>query len=142
MSKNHSTPYGRVSSIMGQGSKSTPGSLKGGVLATFDVDGERFKVWVTNPQTIRQLQALQQGTGIAKIPSGRILRGPGQADHNVPWGWHLDPEDIAMAEFTIGTCDGTPSYVEEHLDEFVDTVQRYCPWNAKLVQLRDCNGRE
>jgi len=27
----------------------------GGVLATFDVVGERFKVWVTNPETVQQL---------------------------------------------------------------------------------------
>ncbi len=109
-------------------------------VAAFEVDGERFSAWVTNPRTIQQLLELQQGTSRATIPSGRLQRGPGQAQHNTPWSWHLDPEDVTLAEFTIGTCDGTPSYIEEHLDEFVDTVQRFCPWNAKLVELRDYRG--
>ncbi len=111
--------------------------LKGGVLATFDVVGERFRVWVTNRQTIRDLYALQQGQSTASIPSGRILRGPGRARHNAPYHWHLDPWDIEMAEVAIEVCDATPSYVEENVDEFVENVGRYCPWSAKLVELQD-----
>jgi hypothetical protein len=114
-----------------------PGGLRGGLLATFDAVGERFKVWVTNPQTIQQILDLEQGTGIANIPNGRILHGAGEGEHNVPWSWHLDPQDIEMAEFTMDVCDGIPSYVEEHIEEFVDTVGRYCPWSAKLVEVQD-----
>jgi hypothetical protein len=58
-----------------------------GVLATFDVDGEQFRVWVTNPQTIQQILELEQGKSMANIPNGRILRGPGYQDHNTPWSW-------------------------------------------------------
>ena len=111
------------------------GGLSGGVLATFDVNGEAFRVWVTNPRTIQQLLGLASGAGAANIPNGRIQRGPGLADYNLPWSWHLDPEDIEMAEMTAEVCDGTPSYVEAHLDEFVDTVGRYCPWSARLVSV-------
>ena len=114
-----------------------PSDLAGGLLATFDVLGKRFKVWVTNPSTIDDILALQQGTSTANIPNGRILRGPGQGGHNFPWSWHLDPEDIEMAEFTIEVCDGRPSFVEENVDEFVDNVGRYCPWSAALVQVED-----
>jgi hypothetical protein len=112
-------------------------ALKGGVLATFEVTGERFKVWVTNPDTIQQLLGLQAGTSSASIPNGRILRGPGETNHNAPYSWHLDPQDIEMAEMTMELCDGAPSYVEEQVDEFVETVQRYCPWSAQLVELQD-----
>jgi hypothetical protein len=111
--------------------------LSGGVLATFDVTGETFKVWVTNPNTIEQLLALQAGESTATIPNGRILAGPGDGDHNAPWSWHLDPDDIELADFTIELCDGAPSYVEEHLAEFTDTVERYCPWAAQLTDLED-----
>jgi hypothetical protein len=117
--------------------KGRTGTLRGGALATFDVEGERFRAWTTNPQTIHDLHALQQGTSTASIPNGRILRGPGRARHNAPYRWHLDPQDIAMAEATIELCDGLPSYVEENVDEFVENVGRYCPWAAKLVELRD-----
>jgi hypothetical protein len=113
-----------------------PGSqLQGGVLATFAVEGEQFRVWVTNPQTIAQIMALQAGESTASIPNGRILRGPGPGAHNLPWNWHLDPSDIEMAEMTTEVCDGWPSYVNAHLDEFVDNVGRFCPWSAQLVEV-------
>jgi hypothetical protein len=115
--------------------------LRGGVLATFEVGGERFRTWTTNPQTIQDLYELQQGTSTANIPNGRILRGAGRARHNAPYHWHLDPQDIAMAEATIELCDGLPSYVEENVDDYVENVGRYCPWAAKLVELRDFTDR-
>jgi hypothetical protein len=111
--------------------------LKGGVLATFEVEGERFRVWVTNPTTIQQILDLQAGTSTANIPNGVVRYGPGEANHNVPWSWHLDPEQIEMADFAIEVCDGVPSYVEAHLEEFVEVVGSYCPWGAMLVSVED-----
>jgi hypothetical protein len=117
------------------------GALRGGALATFEVEGERFRVWTINPQTIHNLHELQQGTSTANIPNGRILRGPGQARHNAPYHWHIDPQDMTMAEAAIEICDGLPSYVEENVDEFIERVGRYCPWAAELVELRDYTSR-
>jgi hypothetical protein len=111
--------------------------LAGGVLATFDVTGQQFKVWITNPETIGQVLALRDGTSMANIPNGTLREGPGEGAHNAPWNWHLDPEEIAMAEITIEICDGEPSYVEEHLEEFIATVGSYCPWSAQLVAVED-----
>ena len=113
------------------------GELEGGVLATFDVGGETFKVWVTNPTTIEQLEALEAGLSTANIPIGDIEYGPGAANHNAPWSWHYDPENIEMAEVTIELCDAMPSYVEANLAEFVETIGSYCPWGAVLVDLVD-----
>jgi hypothetical protein len=42
-----------------------------------------------------------------------------------------------MAEITIEVCDGTPDYVDENVDEFVDVVKRYCSWGAELTALQD-----
>jgi hypothetical protein len=115
-------------------------ALKGGVLATFEASGERFRVWVVNPQTIWDLYQLKRGESTANIPNGRILRGPGRSRHNAPYSWHLDPQDISMADVTVEVCDARPSYVEENVAEFVDNVGRYCPWNARLVELRNYTG--
>jgi hypothetical protein len=111
--------------------------LSGGVLATFEVTGQQFKVWVTNADAIEQILALRDGTSMANIPNGALREGPGEGNHNRPWNWHLDPEEIAMAEITIEICDGQPSYVEEHLAEFIETVGSYCPWSAELVEVED-----
>ncbi len=116
--------------------------LRGGVLATFEASGERFQAWVTDPRTMWDLSQLQRGESTANIPNGRILRGPGLAGHNAPWSWHLDPEDVVMADMTIEVCDAEPSYVEENVGEFVDNLGRYCPWDAKLVGLKNYTGGE
>ena len=118
------------------GQPAGPPDPRSGVLATFDVLGDRFRVWVTNPQTIQQILDLRDGKSQANIPSGRIHEGPGRGEHNAPWRWHLDPEDIEMAEAAIEVCDGLPSYVNEHLDDFI-ALGRYCPWQAALVDVRD-----
>ena len=109
--------------------------LEGGILATFDVVGETYRIFVTNETTIEQVFALQRGESQATIPSGLIVRG--SVPYNEPWSWHIDPGDIHMAEFTIELCDGTPSQVEANLDYWVETVKRFCPWGAELVGIQD-----
>lgn len=111
--------------------------LDGGVVATFETVGETFKVFVTNPVAIGELIRLRQGSGLGKIPNGRILRGSGAGGHNAPRLWHLDPEDIEVVDAAIELCDGRPSYVDANVDEYVDVVGRYCPWGAKLAKLED-----
>jgi hypothetical protein len=43
------------------------------------VNGEQFRVWLTNETTIQQLLGLQAGSSSASIPNGWVLAGPGQA---------------------------------------------------------------
>lgn len=110
--------------------------LEGGVLATFRVGTEQFKVWAVDSAAVASLLALESGTSLANIPNGAIRQGSGLASHNAPWSWHLDPQDIQMAENTIEVCDGQPSYVEAHLADFLQ-IGRYCPWGATLVDVED-----
>ncbi len=117
---------------------SGPGDeLSGGVLATFDVQGEVFHVRVTNAGTIAQLLDLRDGLSVANIPIGPLLAGPGRGDHNSPWSWHLDPAETSMAELTIEVCSGLPSFVEADLDVWLNNVGSYCPWSAELAGLQD-----
>ena len=109
--------------------------LRGGVQATFEVQGERFSVFITNEDAIDQVFALSKGESEARIPSGRLLRG--QVSYNKPWHWHMDSQDIVMAEVTMELCDGRPSDIENNLDYWTGTVGRFCPWSAQLVALND-----
>jgi hypothetical protein len=109
--------------------------LEDGVLATFDVNGERYSIFITNTQTIEQVIALWNGQSSATIPSGRVVKG--RVPYNKAWSWHIDSEDISMAEITIELCDGLPSYVEAQLDDWIANVGFFCPWSAELVAFRD-----
>ncbi len=110
-------------------------ALSGGVLVTFDVLGESYKIFITNEDTIQQVFAVQRGESQATIPSGRLVEGA--VFYNEPWSWHIDSEDIHMAEFTIELCDGLPSHVEADLDYWLNTVKRFCSWHAEIVQIED-----
>jgi hypothetical protein len=64
--------------------KGWPGALSGGVLAAFEVDGERFRVWTTNPQTIHDLHELRRATSTANTPTGVSCVGPDKPDTTLP----------------------------------------------------------
>ncbi len=128
-----------VAIVVGTGTAQAASEEEAGIIATFDVVGEQFKVRIENPTTIAQVRALERGESTATIPNGRLLRG---ADGNAPWSWHLDPNDIEMAEAAIELCDGTPSTVEADLDRWIDEVGRYCPWSAELVGVEEVGAGE
>lgn len=126
--------------VAGCGGPNGPSSadpLKGGIVATFAVQDERFSVWIRNPGTVAQVLALQRGTETATIPNGKLVTGGGQGGHNRPFSWHLDPDDTEMAGLTIELCDGSPSFIERNRDQFIREVGRYCPWGARLVSVDD-----
>jgi hypothetical protein len=111
--------------------------LAGGIVATFDVEGETFRVWTNNVIAITDILALQAGVGRATIPNAPLERGPGRGDHNAPYSWHMDGSRLEMAELTIEVCSAVPSYVEANVDEWVEVVGQYCPWSAVLLDVED-----
>ena len=122
------------------GCSSEPGGpsddLRGGALVTFQVSGEQFRVWVTNNSTIERILDLRDGLSSANIPNGALHAGQGVGSHNAPWRWHLDSEDLEMAETTVEVCDGRPSLVDDLLEDYL-AVGRFCPWGAELVSIDD-----
>ena len=115
-------------------------ALSGGILVSFDVLGENYNIFITNEETIEDVFAVQRGESNALIPSGRLIKGSVQ--YNEPWSWHIDSEDIHMAEVTIELCDGKPSQVEAQLDYWVDVVQRFCPWSARILKIEDYRAED
>lgn len=94
------------------------------------VENEQFRVRIDDPAAVAEARALM-ASGLSKNISGDILRGNGGV--NSGYSWHLKPATVAFADVTVELCDGMPSYVEENVDYYVDTVKRYCPWGARVV---------
>lgn len=94
------------------------------------VGRETFVLRATDPETIRLATENFRGRN-AMFPIGPLLAGDG--GFNAPWPWHFDPDHVRMAEIAIEICDGRPSYVAEHLQDF---LAGYCPWGARVVGLR------
>ncbi len=93
------------------------------------VVGETFVMRVSDPETIRLARENLQGRNQA-FPVGPLVRGSG--GFNAPWSWHFDPVEVRLAEAAIEVCDGMPSYVESHLEDY----PTYCPWGAEIVAER------
>jgi hypothetical protein len=110
-------------------------ALSGGILVTFDVVGEQYSIFITNNQTIEDVFAVKRGESQATIPNGLLVEGA--VFYNEPWSWHIDSEDIQMAEMTIELYDGLPSFVESDLEYWLETVHRYAPWSATIETIED-----
>ncbi len=110
------------------------GGRSGGKYFLVDVLGERFVIYVTDAETIRLAEDNMRGLN-RLFPIGKLERGDG--GFNRPWSWHLRPDTVRFAEFSIELCDGLPSYVESELDYWVDTVGSYCPWSGRIIASAD-----
>ena len=91
---------------------------------------ESLRVGVDDPVQIDSFAA-RVASGVEGNITGTLA--PGTGGMNQPWSWHLDPATVRVADVTMEVCDGGPSMVEEDLDNWLDTVERYCPWGARVV---------
>lgn len=126
-----------LSGCLGDGGGPTGGDeeeIPEAVVATFRVEGETFKVWITRGSTIVDLYVLLNGSSTKTVPTGPLLPGPGEGDHNLPWSWHLDPQLTRMETAPGEGCSATPSAVEADLAAWL-AGGHYCPGNAVLVSL-------
>jgi hypothetical protein len=99
-------------------------------LFTVEVVGQTFKVKAHGEAAIAALEARRQ-SGQEGVIHGRLVRGDG--GFNGPWGWHLDPASVTAPDAAIELCDGEPSFVQQELDYYLESVKFYCPWGAKVV---------
>ena len=110
---------------------STAPSASAGVLVTFQVVDQAFRIELTDPADIEIARRLLSGEEAPGIPNGIVVRGdPGV---NTGYSWHIDPDSVEFADVTTEVCDGLPSDVEAN----VITSDRYCPWQADVVEIAD-----
>lgn len=105
------------------------GGGSGGVIATFRTAGdEEYRILLTDAEDIAMARRLLNGEETGLFPNGLIVRG-GDGGVNTGYSWHIDPDTVEFAQFTIEQCDGRPSYVEDG----TLTGDRFCPWTAVVV---------
>lgn len=109
------------------GSSNVPPS---GQFFTVKVASDTFVMYVTDATTI-QLAADNFAGKNNRFPTGRIEAGNG--GFNGIWGWHYVPDNVRMVEASVEVCDGTPSYVNTHLNDYL--AIGYCPWSAKVIKV-------
>jgi hypothetical protein len=113
-----------------------PAPTPTGVVITLRVaDAEEYRIRLTDADDIATARKLLQGEAAPRIPNGLVIRG--NADVNVGYSWHIDPDSVEFADTTIELCDGRPSDVERGLI----TSERYCPWSAKVVAMTPAEAR-
>jgi hypothetical protein len=114
----------------GPGASNPPSGVARGVVVTFQVGDEQYRILLVDPADIDVARRLLAGEEAPKIPNGLIVRG-GDGGVNTGYSWHIDPESVEFAEFTIEVCDGLPSFVEDGSL----TGDRFCPWAAEVIAI-------
>ncbi len=94
-----------------------------------NVGGESFRLRLDDPQAIAHAEKLMAARRIGVI-MGELAAGDG--GFNGPYSWHLIPASFQTPDVAIEVCDGVPSYVEEHLQEWLEKIGTYCPWSARI----------
>ncbi len=94
------------------------------------VGQEQFTMFVTDAPTIQFAKDNFDGKN-HKFPMGRISLTNG--GFNSPWSWHFQPDTIRMIDVAVEVCDGLPSFVNSHLNDY--TATGYCPWSAKVIKV-------
>jgi hypothetical protein len=103
---------------------------QGGQYFTVQVVTDTFVMYITDPTAIQLATENFHGKN-RTFPSGRIESGHG--GFNFPWNWHYVPQSVRMVEASIEVCDGRPSYVSDHVNDYVSIG--YCPWGAKIIKI-------
>jgi hypothetical protein len=110
----------------------SPSEIRGKSFILQTANGDKFKVYATDPEAIQLLTDNYYGLNNMFV-MGRLVIGNG--GFNSPWSWHLDPDHVTMAEFAIELCDGTPSEVEHNLPYWLFQVETFCPWSSKVIEI-------
>jgi hypothetical protein len=110
---------------------STPESDTTGVVVTFRVVDEEYRIRLTDPADIEVARTLLDGGAAPSIPNGVVVRD--EPDVNTGYSWHIDPATVEFADVTIELCDGRPSDVESG----TITSDRYCPWDAQVIDIAE-----
>jgi hypothetical protein len=93
---------------------------------------EQFIVRTSDPAVLHKADSL---LALPAESRNMLVIGPidrGDDGYNKPWNWHFKTNQWGFAELAIELCDGMPSYVNDHLEEWLNTVGSYCPWSSRL----------
>lgn len=104
---------------------------EGGARFAIEVNDERFVVHVESASQIAELEA-RLASGEQGVVNGEVEAGDG--GFNAPWSWHMVPSTVHTADVAMEVCDGWPGFVEEELAYWLNTVKRFCPWGARVVE--------
>lgn len=102
------------------------------MVATFETaDGSTYKALLEGEANLDRAEEALAGGGDAGIPNGELIEGDGGI--NAPHEWQV--VNVELVDATIELCDATATMVDEDLDYWLETVGRFCPWNATLIAL-------
>jgi len=85
-----------------------------------------FVVFVASQPEVEQMTAEAAAEEKSLIVSGIVRRG--RKGYNPEWRFTMGPRSIVLGEVFVEVCDGSPYYIQRHLDEWEG--ERWCPWSS------------
>lgn len=89
-------------------------------------------MWITNTTFIAEAERLLD-EGTSRIPRfDEVIAAQGC---DPQYAWTVDPEAVEFVDVTRELCAGTPAYVDNNLDAWIDELGDYCPWSAQVIEV-------
>lgn len=115
----------------------------GGLLGVFRLPSglpRYVRVQLTEPTAIGEALVRWQARPSRALPLGR-LRCRAPVAWNCGWRWHLAPDSAQVVEMAIELCDAAAPVTDAECEKLVAMTDGFwCPWQAELVELRDCRN--
>jgi hypothetical protein len=89
-----------------------------------------FVVFVAKQPEVDQMAAEAEAEDKTLIVGGIVRRG--RAPYNPAWSYTMGPRSILLGEVWIEVCDGSPRYVERHLNAWAGEM--WCPWSSYVAR--------
>ena len=105
-------------------------------VATFElihtVQNETFVAQTSDPDVIAKARSeLSKPMGERQLHiNGSIAAGAGGV--NDPWSWHFNIGEWDLVEVSAEVCDAWPSYIENNLEDWMQSVGAFCPWSGRV----------
>jgi len=94
------------------------------------VGDQEFNLEINDPDTRKLADRYFESQEHINV-YGPLIAGDG--GFNTDYSWHIDPDQVGFSDVNRELCDAEPSFVEEELEYWLDTVGEYCPWNIQVV---------
>jgi hypothetical protein len=89
-----------------------------------------FVVYVAKQHEIEEMAREAESEEKRLIVGGIVRRG--RAPYNADWTYTMRPRSIELGEVWVEVCDGSPRYVQRHLNDWVGEM--WCPWSSYVAK--------
>ena len=113
----------------------TSARVGGALIRLAEVNGGNFFFWSENDLFIDEAINIVAGVSRNRLPVFNDLSA--EPECSQPQLFHVDSQNMVFADASVEICDATADYIDHNLDQWLEKIDQWCPWSARIVEVRD-----